>query len=138
MKVFAVAASLAVLGVAGSAMWLSSSPPAGIDPIVSSSIPASSSTISYTATNISGNTSCRVERGLPVSHRSRQFIASPECDAVWPGLASARTWTDNEDGTVILASANGEAVLTIVDGDGPGYETLEPAGAPVMLRTMQQ
>ncbi len=135
MKVFVLAATLAVLGIAGSAMWLSSSPPSGVDPIVSSSIPSSS--ISYTATNISGNTSCRVERGLPVSHRSRQFIAAPECDAVWPGLASAKTWTDNEDGTVILASANGEAVLTIVDGDGPGYETLEPAGAPVMLRTAQ-
>ena len=135
MKVFVLAATIAVLGIAGSAMWLSSSPPAGVDPIVSSSFPASST--SYTATNINGNTSCRVERGLPVSHRSRQFIASPECDAVWPGLASAKTWTDNEDGTVILASANGEAVLTIVDGDGPGYETLEPAGAPVMLRTLQ-
>lgn len=133
MKAFVLAAAVVMLGGVG-AVALHQGKPA-VDPLVSGSIAPPA--IAYNATNLDGSASCRVMRGQPVSHRSRQFSATADCDSVWPGLAEAKTWTENEDGTVILANSSGAAVLTIVEGDGPGYETMEPPGAAVMLRAVQ-
>ena len=62
-----------------------------------------------------------------------RFVAGADCDTVWPGLSKARTWTNNGDGTVVVADAQGEAILTVVDGDGLAYEAVEPADAMVTM-----
>ncbi len=133
MKAFVLAAAVVMFGGVGALLMHQGKP--AVDPLVSGSI--AQPALAFNATNVDGSASCRVMRGQPVSHRSRQFSATADCDSVWPGLAEAKTWTENEDGTVILANASGSAVLTIVEGDGPGYETMEPAGASVMLRAVQ-
>ena len=106
------AAALGLLGVAGLQT------PA-VDPVVSGSIPARGA--------------CLDERGGAISSRSARFSAGPDCEGVWPGLSGARTWTNNGDGTVVVANAQGEAILTVVDGDGLAYEAVEPADAMVTL-----
>ncbi len=105
----------------------------GVDPIVSGSIPAPAGIHGYTIANITANTVCLAERGGAISSRSARFTAGADCDAVWPGLSRARTWTRNGDGTVVVADAQGEAILTVVDGDGPAYEAVEPADAMITM-----
>lgn len=105
-----------------------------IDPVISNSIPAKAAGgHSYTISNVMANTACLAERGTRISSRSEQFSANADCDAVWPGLSTARTWISNGDGTVVVADARGEAILTVVDGDGLAYEAVEPADAMVTL-----
>jgi hypothetical protein len=105
----------------------------GVDPIVSNSIPAQSANRSYTISNTVANAACLAERGSQISSRSARFTAGTDCDAVWPGLSQARTWTNNGDGTVVVANAQGEAILTVIDGDGLAYEAVEPADAMVTM-----
>lgn len=105
----------------------------GVDPVVSGSIPAAESSHSYTISNIVAKTACLAERGNAISSRSARFVADKDCDSVWPGLASARTWTNNGDGTIVMTDAQGEAILTVVDGDGLAYEAVEPADAMVTM-----
>lgn len=104
-----------------------------VDPLVSNSIPTSSSGHSFTISNTMANTACLAERGEPISSRSARFTADTDCEAVWPGLSKARTWTNNGDGTAVMADAQGEAILTVVDGDGLAYEAIEPANAMVTM-----
>jgi len=105
----------------------------GIDPIVSGSVPAQAAGRSYTISNGAASTACLAERGRPISSRSARFTADADCDAVWPGLSGARTWTNNGDGTAVVADAQGEAILTMVDGDGFDYEAVEPADAMITM-----
>ena len=100
-----------------------------LDPVISNSIP----THSYTISNVVANTACLAERGSRISSRSERFTANADCDTVWPGLSAARTWISNGDGTVVVADARGEAILTVVDGDGLAYEAVEPADAMVTM-----
>lgn len=105
----------------------------GVDPVISNSIPSRTAGHSYTVSNVMANTACLAERGSPISSRSARFEAGADCDAVWPGLSKARTWLNNGDGTVVVADAQGEAILTVVDGDGLAYEAVEPADAMVTM-----
>lgn len=105
----------------------------GVDPVISNSIPARAAGHSYTVSNVVANTACLGERGTPISSRSARFTAGADCDAVWPGLSKARTWTNNGDGTVVVADAQGEAILTVTEGDGLAYEAVEPADAMVTM-----
>lgn len=132
MRIFTVAAAAVMVGAISWVLLPQTSP--SVDPIVSGSIQRDAPQ-RFAVTNNAGQSACTAERGAPVSRRSREFSAPADCNAVWPGLASAKTWTENEDGTVILADASGEAVLMIVAGDGPGYEAIEPAEADIALRT---
>ena len=105
----------------------------GVDPIVSGSIPSQTVGRSYTISNGAASTACLAERGNPISSRSARFTAGTDCEAVWPGLSKARTWTNNGDGTAVVADAQGEAILTVVDGDGFDYEAVEPAEAMITM-----
>ena len=106
---------------------------AAVDPMISNSIPVQAAGHSYTISNVVANTACLAERGSRISSRSERFTASEDCDVVWPGLSAARTWISNGDGTVVVADARGEAILTVVDGDGLAYEAVEPADAMVTM-----
>ena len=125
---------IAAAGVVSMGLWsvLGQESP-GIDPMISSSIKVPAAGRNYTISNVVAATACLAERGSKISVRSEQFVAGADCDAVWPGLSTARTWTNNGDGTVVVADSRGEAILTVVDGDGLAYEAVEPTDAMVTM-----
>lgn len=131
LKTLTIAALAAAVSFGLWSYWGQERP--GVDPIVSGGIPARTGGHAYTISNATANTACLAERSDPISSRSARFAADADCDAVWPGLARARTWTNNGDGTVVVADAQGEAILTVTDGDGLAYEAVEPADAMVTM-----
>lgn len=125
---------IAAFGVASFGLWsVASHETSEVDPVVSNSISPRAANHAYTISNVVANTACLAERGTRISGRSERFTANADCDAVWPGLSTARTWINNGDGTVVVADARGEPILTVVDGDGLAYETVEPADAMVTM-----
>ncbi|HEV7249105.1 MAG TPA: hypothetical protein VGN93_19205 [Shinella sp.] len=131
MKTLMIAAAAGILSLG---LWsVVGHETAAVDPMISNSIPVRAAGHSYTISNVVANTACLAERGSRISSRSERFTASDDCDAVWPGLSAARTWISNGDGTVVVADARGEAILTVVDGDGLAYEAVEPADAMVTM-----
>ncbi|WP_137155930.1 hypothetical protein [Rhizobium sp. FKL33] len=105
---------------------------AKIDPVTSASI-GKPDDREFTVSNMENGAVCIVTRGKALSARSREVQAGGDCEQVWPGLARARNWTDNGDGTVALTNDGGEAILTLGFGDGVEYESLEPENAVVAL-----
>lgn len=106
----------------------------GIDAMASASVISDIS--EYTVSNMENSTACLITRGKPVTTRSREVTAGTDCAAVWPGLTEARNWTQNEDGTVVLTDSRGEQLLTLAQGDGVAFESLEPANAVLALTTV--
>ena len=133
MKSYVFAGSVAVL--AGLLTWsFDVRAPDDVDPITSGSIRRDGAHQQFSMANSAAKTSCIAERGGAVSGRSRSFTAPADCNSVWPGLAEARTWTENEDGSVSLANGRGEAVLTVSNDDGSAaYQAQEPTEAPVTV-----
>lgn len=131
MKTLIVAA---VAGIVSVGLWnVAGHGTPAVDPVISNSIPSRTTSHSYTISNVVANTACLAERGSRISSRSEKFSAGADCDTVWPRLSAARTWTNNGDGTVVVADAQGEPILTVVDGDGLAYEAVEPADAMVTM-----
>ncbi|MEW9614113.1 hypothetical protein AB3G45_09825 [Shinella sp. S4-D37] len=132
MKTLMIAAAAGALSLG---LWsLAAGRTGPIDAVTTGSVPASAAAKhSYTISNVVANTACLAERGERISSRSERFTADGDCDAVWPRLSAARTWLENGDGTVIVADAQGEAILTVVDGDGLAYEAVEPADAMITM-----
>lgn len=111
----------------------------GVDPIVSSAIPArnfapdQNTRAIFTVSNIGARTVCVVERGAVLTGRSRIFDAPADCESVWPGLAAARNWTENGDGTVTLSDAQGQQLLVLGPAEGFDFGAIEPVGADLSL-----
>jgi hypothetical protein len=125
---------VAAAGMVSLGLWsVAGHEASAVDPVISNSIAAPAAGHSYTISNVMANTACLGERGNRISSRSERFTVDADCDAVWPGLSLARTWINNGDGTVVVADARGEAILTVVDGDGLAYEAVEPADAMVTM-----
>lgn len=129
---------LVVLAVAGTGLiWqaMRGDPPA-LDPMETAALspaPAPALTHEFTIANLASSGACLASRGEAVTRRSREFAVDSGCETVWPGLASVRTWTDNEDGTVSLTDQRGEVVLTLGEADGVAFEAIEPQGALITL-----
>lgn len=87
----------------------------------------------FSVSNFSRKTVCLVERGAALTSRSRDFFAPPDCESVWPGLARATNWTQNEDGSVTLSTVHGESVLILVRGKSFSYEVADPIEADLAL-----
>lgn len=87
----------------------------------------------FSVSNFTRKTVCLVERGAALTSRSRDFFAPPDCDEVWPGLARASNWTQNEDGSVSISDANGATLLTLVRGRHFSYEASDAPGADLAL-----
>ncbi len=148
-----VATALICAGVsaAGLGFWASSAPSDGVtaDPIVLGTIPTtvgqSYPTIAslrtapvsppaiFSVSNFTRKTVCLVERGAALTSRSRDFYAPPDCEQVWPGLARATTWTQNEDGSVTISDTGGGTLLTLVRGRHFSYEVTDAADADLAL-----
>lgn len=87
----------------------------------------------FSVSNFTRRSVCLVERGGTLTSRSRSFFAPPDCAAVWPGLQAARTWTENEDGSVTLSDGAGKALITLVRGKSFSYEMADPREADLAL-----
>ncbi|MCF3643197.1 hypothetical protein LXM94_24885 [Rhizobium sp. TRM95111] len=101
------------------------------DPVISNSVPTQGRSLSIS--NITAATACLAERGERLSNRSSRFMTETACDTVWPGLSRATTWTENGDGTAVLADASGTAVLTVAQSDGAAYEAVDVPDAIITL-----
>lgn len=121
-----------ILAVGGPLWWFSPAHDVQPDNIKTASVsrPAEQE---FTVSNMQNRTACLISRGAMTTQRSSGVIAGDDCAAVWPGLAAARNWTDNGDGTVDLTDASGGEILTLGLGDGVAYESLEPADASIAL-----
>jgi hypothetical protein len=104
------------------------------DPIVSASVKTGEQ--DYTVSNMENGSACLVTRGSRLSPHSRAIKPGKDCEAVWPGLAEARNWTQNDDGTVALTDGSGQAILTLGLGDGVDFESLDPANAVLAFNSV--
>lgn len=116
---------------AGLGTWLLM-PASPYDPIVSASI-TSADPSEYTVSNMESGTACLIRGGKAVSARSHKIEAGKDCDGVWPGLANASNWTQNDDDTVVMTDGSGDALLTLGRGDGVDFVSLEPSNAVLAL-----
>jgi hypothetical protein len=120
---------------AGFGLWmLGPAPEPQPDPVVSASVGPGLK--DFTVSNMENGSACLITRGRTISHRSRQVMPGEDCEAVWPGLAQARNWTQNEDGTVALTNDGGDAILTLGLGDGVDFESLEPSNAVLAFNAL--
>jgi hypothetical protein len=146
LQVLGVAVGSAAVAAIGLWSWvgLQPRPVAGVaDPIVVGATPAVSALIPpvstasppaiFSVSNFARKTVCLVERGATLTSRSRDFFAPPDCESVWPGLARATNWTQNEDGSVTLSTTHGAPVLTLVRGKSFSYEVADPVEADLAL-----
>ncbi len=146
LQVLGVSVGSATLSAVALSLWLGQGPLAVtpvIDPIVSGTTPRSgalpqdgtgvSPPAIFSVSNFARKTVCLVERGATLTSRSRDFFAPPECENVWPGLARATNWTQNEDGSVTLSTVHGAPVLTLIRGKSFSYEVADPAEADLAL-----
>lgn len=151
LVIVATILACACLSVAGIAFWAM---PGQVvddtaDPIVLGTIPSARALASsvpsslrahavsppaiFSVSNFTRKTVCLVERGAALTSRSRDFFAPPDCNEVWPGLARAINWTQNEDGSVSISDANGAILLTLVRGRHFSYEAADARGADLAL-----
>ncbi|SMC43185.1 hypothetical protein [Rhizobium sp. RU36D] len=146
MKSYATVGAVSMFAALGAAIALlawdgTKSSPAmpDIDPITSASVPSAQPTdqladdaiTRFTVSNLDTDTVCLVERGKSALGRGTDFSAEADCEAVWPGLAAARSWIENGDGSVTLTDERGTAVLTMGTARGFDYATIEPSGVDI-------
>ena len=121
-----------VLAIGGPLWWFS--PAHEAEPGASRALAVSTTgEREFTVSNMQSRTVCLISRGAMTTRRSSSVIAGEDCAAVWPGLARARNWTDNGDGTIQLTDSRGEQILSLGLGDGVAYESLEPSDALIAL-----
>jgi hypothetical protein len=120
----------ATIGQIPDPMIVGATPPAGV---LAPQLSAASPPAIFSVSNFSRKTVCLVERGATLTSRSRDFFAPPDCESVWPGLARATNWTQNEDGSVTLSTVHGAPVLTLVRGKSFSYEVADPIEADLAL-----
>jgi hypothetical protein len=138
------------VSIAGIGLWAMPAAPdiGGPDPIILGTIPAppGPATLSaslrthsvsppaiFSVSSLSRRTVCLVERGAALTNRSRNFFAPPDCEQVWPGLARAANWTQNEDGSVTISDGTGATVLMLVRGRHFSYEVADADGGDLAL-----
>jgi hypothetical protein len=129
-----IATAVAVAGAAASYLAPSPQQTAGVDPMKTAAIGAPSS---YSVANIAEEKACVITRGKHASARTFAMNAEPGCDGVWPGLADARHWTENTDGSVALTDKAGKELLMIAPGDGIGYVAIDPPSATLTLSAIR-
>ena len=64
--------------------------------------------------------------------RSRSTAVAPN---LYPPLANARTWHNNEDGTIDLADYLGRTIVEFSPGDGLAYISVEPRSVILSMST---
>lgn len=129
-------ALILTLCVGGFGLWmLGPAKEPATDPTVTASIKPRDQ--DYTVSNMENGAACLLTRGDRISGHSRDVTPGRDCETVWPGLAEARNWTQNDDdNTVTLTDDSGKEILTLARGDGVDFEALEPDNAVLALNAV--
>lgn len=122
------ALGLTAIALVGGYIFLMPTSEPGIDRSTVASVKAAD-TRDFAISNLESRSACIVTLGRTLTARSREVSADKDCDTVLPGLMTARNWTQNEDGSVVVSGAGGEFILSLGPSDGVDYEALEPANA---------
>jgi hypothetical protein len=72
------------------------------------------------------------ENGVP-GHNALSVDSS--CAGLYPPLANARTWHNNEDGTIDLSDNLGRTIVEFSPGDGLDYISVEPRSVILSMST---
>lgn len=135
MRMLTMTATGAIVLLAG--VWsFGVTPSPDVDPVISGSIPKNAGGtggIAILVSNVETRADCQITRRERMTHHSTRMSASAACEDVWLGLSHASTWTEAGDGTVVIANASGDAILTLAETDGL-YEVIDPSGAIITLR----
>lgn len=75
----------------------------------------------------SGNVSCAVTRGDPVSQDRSELEVDPSCAALLPGIERAKFWQENEDGSVAFTENGIDPLVSFSVADGVAYESFQPS-----------
>lgn len=81
----------------------------------------------------SGVRSCTLSKAAPSAEGISKLRADRRCDEVLPGLAGAKVWRENADGSVTINAENAAQLVTLSVADGAAYETFRPADPPITL-----
>jgi hypothetical protein len=125
-----IAMTVAVAGAAASYFAPSPAEKAGIDPMKTAAVGTPSA---YSVSNIAENRTCLLKRNVAASTRTFRVEAEPGCKDVWPSLPQARNWTRNADGSVALTDKAGKEILTLAEGDGIAYVSINPPSSAITL-----
>ncbi|SDO76439.1 hypothetical protein SAMN05428967_0009 [Phyllobacterium sp. YR620] len=82
-----------------------------------------------------GSAKCKAfpaENGLP-GHNA--LTIEQGCAGLYPPLAQARSWHNNEDGTIDLADDTGRTIVAFSPGDGLAYISIEPRSVVLSMST---
>ncbi|MCO6185018.1 hypothetical protein [Rhizobium sp. L1K21] len=132
-----LAALTGILIAGGIGLYLVPGPQsARLDPFTSGSI-VTGEAREYAVANLRSGEVCLVRKGRAVTASASEFDADIDCEAVWSGLSSAATWSEQDDGLVVLADRSGHALVSLAPGDGVAFEAMEPANADLSLTVVQ-
>ncbi|WP_157015696.1 hypothetical protein [Mesorhizobium xinjiangense] len=92
--------------------------------------PVDQSSISYRLHVLGETGTCRIETGR-AGRNGTELVAEPECAAIFPAIGEARTWRQDEEGTVRFVASGGEVLAAFAPADGTAYESFSPAH-PIM------
>lgn len=81
----------------------------------------------------SGLHSCMLSKAAPSAAGISALRADRRCDEVLPGLAGAKAWRENADGSVTIGADAAPQLVTLGVADGAAYETFRPADPPITL-----
>jgi hypothetical protein len=75
----------------------------------------------------SSGASCAVMRGDAVSQGRAMLRIEPACATLLPGMADAKFWRENADGSITFTEESGDPIVSFSVADGAAYESFEPA-----------
>lgn len=81
----------------------------------------------------SGVRSCTLSKAAPSAAGISTLRADRRCDEVLPGLAGAKLWRENADGSVTIDADDAPQLITLSVADGAAYETFRPADPQITL-----
>lgn len=74
-----------------------------------------------------GKPACRIARGAELRGGLSRLTIGSDCGSLLPGIARARFWREQEDGTVVFSENGVDPIVAFAVADGLDYESYAPA-----------
>ncbi|MBZ9657327.1 hypothetical protein [Phyllobacterium lublinensis] len=82
-----------------------------------------------------GGADCRAFPSQNGTSGHNTLTTDKKCAELYPPLANARTWHNNQDGTIDLADHLGRPIVVFSPGDGLAYISVEPRSVILSMST---